>query len=229
MYLVWRNLTAHPLRSVLTALAITLGVAMVLAAAIVGQAANDSSAALNLSTERFDLEISRRDGQAVGDELLARLRSYPEIQQTEIKDQQSVLIVLREGADLSAMRASLAADLGPEYVVAQATNLGGVQFSVRVLQGLLAFVGAIMLFAAVFVIANAFAMSLTTRQKEIGALRALGMTRIQILQTVLMEAGALGVAGAVAGVILGPALGWLVLQIQGFTEYFSLPIWALVL
>jgi hypothetical protein len=34
--LLWRNLTAHSLRSILTALAITLGVAMVLAASIVG-------------------------------------------------------------------------------------------------------------------------------------------------------------------------------------------------
>lgn len=34
--LIWRNLTAHSLRSILTALAITLGVAMVLVASIVG-------------------------------------------------------------------------------------------------------------------------------------------------------------------------------------------------
>ena len=36
--LTWRNLTAHPLRSILTVLAIALGVGMVLAAAVVGQA-----------------------------------------------------------------------------------------------------------------------------------------------------------------------------------------------
>lgn len=229
MFLVRRNLTAHPLRSFLTALAITLGVAMVLAAAIVGQAANDSAANLNTGTVRFDLEITARDGRALGDEMLAQLRAYPNIQQSEISNQRSVLIVLREDVDLSAFRAALANDLGADYVVAQAVNPGGVQFSVRVLQALLAFVGIIILFAAVYVIANAFAMSLTARQKEIGALRALGMTRRQILLTVLMEAGSLGVAGAAAGMLVGPALAWLVLWVQGFTEYFTLPGWALIL
>ena len=45
--LVWRNLSAHKLRSILTLLAITLGVAMVLAASIVGQAASQSASALS--------------------------------------------------------------------------------------------------------------------------------------------------------------------------------------
>ena len=60
--LVWRNLTAHPLRSTLTALAITLGVGMVLAASIVGQAASTSASELSEQGPRVDLEVFARLG-----------------------------------------------------------------------------------------------------------------------------------------------------------------------
>jgi len=79
--LVWRNLTAHPLRSTLTALAITLGVGMVLAASIVGQAASRSASELCEEGPRVDLEVFSRDGAPFDEAFLNTLRAYPDVAQ----------------------------------------------------------------------------------------------------------------------------------------------------
>ncbi|MFQ5435883.1 MAG: ABC transporter permease, partial [Anaerolineae bacterium] len=79
--LIWRNLTAHLLRSILTALAITLGVAMVLAAAIVGTAVNASVADLEATGSPIDLELLARDGGSFEAAVLPTLQSHPDIAQ----------------------------------------------------------------------------------------------------------------------------------------------------
>ena|GEM_PF-577537 len=54
---------------------------------------------------------------------------------------------------------------------------------------------------------NAFAMSVTQRRRQIGALRALGMTRWQTLHLVLVESLIVGVLGTLLGLVAGPLLG----------------------
>jgi len=78
--LVWRNLTAHLLRSILTALAIALGVGMVLAATIVGQAASRSATELSDEGPRIDLDVSARDGGTFDQAILDRLRASPDVE-----------------------------------------------------------------------------------------------------------------------------------------------------
>jgi len=154
--LTWRNLSAHRLRSTLTALAIALGVGMVLAAAIVGQAASR--------------------------------------QATQLADE---------------------------------PRMGNV----LLVQAGLAVVGLIILFAAGFVILNAFAMSVTGRMREIGAMRALGMTRRQVMRGVLAEAGLIGSIGTVAGVLIGLGLAWAMMQTMGTLKEapLTVPLWGLPL
>jgi ABC-type antimicrobial peptide transport system permease subunit len=50
---------------------------------------------------------------------------------------------------------------------------------------------------------NASLSSVAERRREIGLLRAVGTTRRQVIRLLLAEAGALGGAGAVLGLILG--------------------------
>jgi putative ABC transport system permease protein len=61
--------------------------------------------------------------------------------------------------------------------------------------------------AAGFVIYNAFAMTVTQRRRQIGALRSLGMTRLQVMKVVLLEALVIAVLGTTLGLIAGPLLG----------------------
>ncbi|MDQ2825541.1 MAG: ABC transporter permease, partial [Actinomycetota bacterium] len=68
---------------------------------------------------------------------------------------------------------------------------------------------ALLLFAAVallvgaFLIFNTFSILVAQRARELGLLRALGASRAQLTASVLIEAMAVGVAGSLAGVVLG--------------------------
>jgi putative ABC transport system permease protein len=343
-FLVQRNLTAYPLRSVLTALAIALGVGMVLAAAIIGQAANERAAQVSgASGPRMDLTVSSRAGAPFDADALSTLRASPDVElaspslsvSAQISSDQSSVISLQllgidpaayqalhkpeladgaflskdnsivlpmsvairnnlrtgdeitltqgdraitltvsgrlkieegtaqitqsqnafvplvvaqtlagtpglidrvdvklsVGADVNKIRAGLVQKLGADLAVVRASAEGGAAFNTLFAQAGLAMVGVIILFAAGFVIMNAFAMSITARTKEIGALRTLGMTRGQITQTVLSEAGLLALVGGVAGVLVGLGLAWVILWAMGTLDEttFNVPGWAVVL
>ena len=67
--------------------------------------------------------------------------------------------------------------------------------------------------AAGFLVFNAFSMAITQRQREIGMLRAVGMTRRQVLGQLLREGLLIGGAGTVLGVLAGPPLGWVIVSL----------------
>jgi putative ABC transport system permease protein len=64
-------------------------------------------------------------------------------------------------------------------------------------------------------IANTLTMNVLERVREIGILRAAGMTRRQVWRSVVVEAGVLGLAGAMLGVVLGLAVGALMVVLAG--------------
>lgn len=69
-------------------------------------------------------------------------------------------------------------------------------------------------------------LSVFERQRELGLLRAVGMTRSQVRTTVRWESVITSLLGAVLGIILGIGLGWIIvfaLKDQGLTS-FKLPI-----
>lgn len=82
-----------------------------------------------------------------------------------------------------------------------------------------------MLFLAVFIaglgIANTLALSIFERTRELGLLRAVGMTRPQLRTSVRWEAVMISVIGAVNGIAIGIFFGWSVtkaLSDQGFNQ-----------
>lgn len=131
--LAWRNLTQQKLRAILSALAVALGTAMIIAADVI------SGAILDL--------LSSPDLQTIGAGLFGQLKP------------------------------------------------------------MLTFLGGAVAAAAGFLVFNAFLMAVTQRRREFGALRAVGMTRKQVLGLVLFEALLVGGAGTLAGLFAGPLLG----------------------
>jgi putative ABC transport system permease protein len=75
-------------------------------------------------------------------------------------------------------------------------------------------------------IANTLALSIHERTRELGLLRAVGMTRAQLRRTVRAEAVIIAALGTIEGLVVGTLLGWAVvsaLDSQGVTE-LSIPV-----
>ena len=116
---------------------------------------------------------------------------------------------------------ALAVALGVAMIVAAGVASDGVRAGVRaaeatkdatawmtdLFEASLDAVGVVVLLAAGFVILNAFAMAVTQRRRQIGGLRALGMTRRQVMRLLLVEALLTGGAGTLLGLLAGPLLG----------------------
>ena len=75
----------------------------------------------------------------------------------------------------------------------------------------------IAIFVSTFLIFNAVALAVVRQRRDIGVLRALGLTRGQVVRLFLMEGLLLGVAGGVLGAVLGAVGANLALQQVGRT------------
>jgi putative ABC transport system permease protein len=64
-------------------------------------------------------------------------------------------------------------------------------------------------------IVNTLTINVIERVREIGILRAAGMTRRQVWRSVVVEAGVLGLAGALLGIVIGLAVGGLMVVLAG--------------
>jgi putative ABC transport system permease protein len=80
-------------------------------------------------------------------------------------------------------------------------------------------------------IANTMALAVLERTREIGLMRAIGMTRRQTRSMIRLEAGVVSVFGALLGVAVGIAFGWIaVLAIPGdIIDRFAVPLTSLAL
>ena len=94
----------------------------------------------------------------------------------------------------------------------EAAALGGATRDVG--SGLL-LVAAIVLFVGALLVADALAMSVSERTREVGLLRSAGATRGQVHRMVLEEALWLGAGGAVLGVALGAAVAAVLTAVIG--------------
>ncbi len=141
----------------------------------------------------------------------------------------SVYVNLEDGADNAEVRAALQKAVDEygqgkllsrdEYIDEQAgqvNQLLGLIYGLLVLSVLIAIVGIII----------TLLLSVFERQRELGLLRAVGMTRKQVRTTVRWESVITSLLGAVTGIILGIGLGWVIvfaLKDQGLTS-FQIPV-----
>ena len=78
--------------------------------------------------------------------------------------------------------------------------------------GLFDALAAVAVLIAALGIVNTLTMNVIERVREIGILRAAGMTRRQVWRSVVVEAGVLGLAGAILGIVLGLVVGALMVD-----------------
>jgi putative ABC transport system permease protein len=84
---------------------------------------------------------------------------------------------------------------------------------------------------AVLGIINTLALSVIERTREVGLLRAVGLSRRQLRRMVRLEAIAIAVLGAVLGVVMGLVFGFVLQRAvadQGITD-LAIPGWSLAI
>jgi putative ABC transport system permease protein len=82
------------------------------------------------------------------------------------------------------------------------------------------------LFIALIGIANTLALSITERTRELGLLRAVGMSRAQVRSSVRWESVIISLLGTIIGLVIGLFFGWSVvraLRDEGFSTFAIAP------
>ncbi len=128
-----------------------------------------------------------------------------------------------EGADFLAVRyapgaaatARPALETTARSAALEPTPIDGVEGAIsdalgRVF-GLFDGLAAVAVIVAALGIVNTLTMNVLERVREIGVLRATGMTRRQVARMVVVEAGLLGLVGAGLGIATGLVAGWLMI------------------
>ncbi|MDA8359873.1 MAG: ABC transporter permease [Actinomycetota bacterium] len=115
------------------------------------------------------------------------------------------------GVSSRTLAKRVAAAVGPRFQVqtqaqAIAATTSAVNKGLSVFGDVLLVFAGVALFVAVFLIFNTFSILLTQRTRELALLRCLGALRRQIVLSVLVESGAIGLASSVIGLGAGVLL-----------------------
>lgn len=142
-------------------------------------------------------------------------------------------VEVEEGADEAQVQALLTAGSEALFPVTEVLNQGELKEArEKQIDGLVKLVYALLAFAIVislFGIGNTLALSIHERTRELGMLRAIGMSRRQVRTMIRYEAVITALIGAILGLILGVVFAALLaqpLKDEGFT--LSYPVGELV-
>ena len=113
-------------------------------------------------------------------------------------------------ADLEA-----AANQAALEVVTLAQIQGAIDSELARIFGLFDALALVAVLVAALGIVNTLTMNVIERVREIGVLRAAGMTRGQVWRSVVVEAGIVGLAGALMGVFAGVVIGVVMVALAG--------------
>ncbi|NKE62015.1 FtsX-like permease family protein [Lentzea sp. PSKA42] len=160
---------------------------------------------------------------------IVTLASAASLLKEPVKGYQNMLVKLAPGTDITVARADLERVIAtsPVAVLNSAAETKAELNSQidQVLMFIWALVG-LALIIALFGIANTLTLSVLERTRESALLRALGLTRGQLRQMLVVESILMALIGAVVGVLLGAGFGWLLVEAISNSEFrisFSIP------
>jgi len=143
-------------------------------------------------------------------------------------------VKLEDGADAARVQALLTKGVETAFPVAEVLNQEELKESrEEQINGLVMLVYALLAFAvliSLFGIANTLALSIHERTRELGMLRAIGMSRRQVRTMIRYEAVITALIGGILGLVLGLIFASLIaqpLKDEGFT--LSYPVGSLIL
>lgn len=152
-----------------------------------------------------------------------------------LNDVNSFNIKLTPEADLDEVRQRLTDRYGQRWHI-QLESRREFQDRIRALSnqsfGLLDVLGLIGMIVAALGVINTLVMNVLEREREIGMLRSLGMTRWQVAKMILAEAGMLGAIGGIFGLAFGLFLSRVFIMalnaMSGYTLDYVLPLVGLI-
>tara|TARA_R110002096_G_scaffold416576_3_gene619650 strand:- start:87203 stop:89734 length:2532 start_codon:yes stop_codon:yes gene_type:complete len=128
----------------------------------------------------------------------------------------SLGLYLEDGADSDTVLDALNAAAAPHQALIMGSNKTLREFSLRIFDRTFIITGVLywlaMIVAFVGVLAAALALALE-RGKEMAVLRALGMTRRQIVKLVIIQCGAMGLLAGLIALPVGMISGWLLINV----------------
>ncbi|MFN7131393.1 MAG: ABC transporter permease, partial [Myxococcales bacterium] len=122
-------------------------------------------------------------------------------------------LYLEPGADLEKVRSEVLARWGKQYDLFALSNAELRQESEKLLDEAFSITYAMELVAvllALLGVINTLLAAVLDRTRELGLLRAVGATRGQLMVTIAAEAGLIGIAGGLIGVVAGSAMAWII-------------------
>jgi putative ABC transport system permease protein len=150
------------------------------------------------------------DTQVLGGQLIVPNQLYQKAVPPALQGDLFVYVKAKPGANLDALRDQLTTVVKPflvvsvqdgdEFTSSQASSVNGL---LTVIYALL----ALSVVIAVLGIINTLALSVFERTREIGLLRAVGLTRRQLRRMITIESVSTAVFGAILGAVLGLVLG----------------------
>ncbi|MFA5113913.1 MAG: FtsX-like permease family protein [Candidatus Margulisiibacteriota bacterium] len=127
----------------------------------------------------------------------------------ELPGSASEIFIITEKADAARRVASMiAATLGPGYKVTAWQDQSSIYMFLVLIKYLYLIILILIVLLSAFTILNTMFMTVLERTREIGMMKALGMTNRQLIIMVLLEALVLGALASVIGMFLGAALSY---------------------
>ena len=138
---------------------------------------------------------------------------------------QAIIIKMADGADAETVQAALLKD---SHLSVNGSALERQMYTKIIDQLMLILVGllGVSVLVSLVGVANTLSLSVAERTRENGLLRALGLTRRQMKSLLALEALFLSLTGALIGVGMGVAFGWvgvMSLPVEGATPVLSVP------
>ena len=118
----------------------------------------------------------------------------------------SVLVNLHDSTDASAVKSEIERLLSGVRVVEQSQVLENVKQGTEIIKTFLLMVASISMLVAGIGIMNTMIISVIERRRDIGIMKAVGMSRVKILYAFLSESILLGILGGLVGCASGVAV-----------------------
>ena len=118
---------------------------------------------------------------------------------------------LEPGADMAKVIQTIKADYGEKYRLFVSTHRELKDAVVRIMEQSFVVNYAVEIVAvivAIFSVINTLLASILDRSRELGVLRAIGATQAQVRRIIVMEAGWMGVLGALLGLLTGSIMAY---------------------